>query len=61
MIRIDRNRCVGCGHCEFVRMNLPRTKIEEGVEYYEDPCLEDRQIVENAISDCWGRCVEIIR
>jgi hypothetical protein len=42
-------------------MNLPRTKIEEGVEYYEDPCLEDRQIVENAISDCWGRCVEIIR
>ena len=57
MIKIDNERCCGCGHCQFVRMTLPLVRSEESVDFYEDPRPEDRQFVENIIMECWSAAI----
>lgn len=59
VIRIDNNRCCGCGHCQFIRTVLPLLRSIDGVDYYEDPRPEDQKFVENMIAECWASAISI--
>ncbi len=60
MIRIDNERCCGCGHCQSIRMTLPLVKSVDLVDYHEDPRPEDRDFVEKIMLECWSQAIQFV-
>lgn len=52
MVIINKENCVGCGGCQFVRMALTCIKDDGVWQFYENPKPEDMKYVENAIAEC---------
>ena len=59
MIKINNDRCGGCGHCSFIRFSLPLVRSEPGADFYENPGEEDRRYVENIIMECPAAAITI--
>ncbi len=52
MVIIEKQSCIGCGRCQFVRFSLNSIKDDGVWECYEDPRPEDMKFVENAMAEC---------
>lgn len=61
MIVIDRNRCVGCGHCAAIRISLKCIKEQDGFEFYEEPPEADMDFIERSMAECWSHCIDLVR
>ncbi|MCI8647982.1 MAG: ferredoxin [Firmicutes bacterium] len=61
MIVIDRNRCVGCGHCTAIRISLKCIKEQDGYELYEEPPEADMGFIERSMAECWAHCIDLVK